>query len=92
MGMTEEGARARPNRKHRTGHVVSDAMDKTVVVEVPDTAQHGVYGKIVRRTTRYKAHDEEGLTGVGDLVRIVETRPLYKTKRCRVAEIVEKAK
>jgi small subunit ribosomal protein S17 len=90
--MTERNERMRGNRKYQTGHVVSDAMDKTVVVEVVDTAQHGIYGKIVRRSTRYKAHDEDGSSGIGDLVRIAETRPLSKSKRWRVVEIVEKAK
>jgi small subunit ribosomal protein S17 len=79
-------------RKSRTGRVVSDAMDKTVVVEVLNAAQHRTYGKIVRRTTRLKAHDEANESGVGDTVRIAETRPLSKTKRWRVIEVVERAK
>ena len=82
----------RGQRKWRSGRVVSDAMDKTAVVEVLDAAAHGIYGKIVRRTKRLKVHDEGNETGVGDLVRIAETRPLSKTKRWRVVEVVEKAK
>ena len=82
----------RGKRKARLGRVVSDAMDKTVVVEVRDSAAHSTYGKIVGRTKRLKAHDEENETGVGDTVRIAETRPLSKTKRWRVVEVVEKAK
>ena len=82
----------RGKRKYRTGRVVSDVMDKTVVVEVRTSAAHGTYTKIVRRNTKVKAHDEEGQAGVGDMVRIMETRPLSKTKRWRVVEVVEKAK
>ncbi|MGI8520369.1 MAG: 30S ribosomal protein S17 [Actinomycetota bacterium] len=82
----------RGKRKVRSGFVVSDVMNKSVVVEVRDAAQHPTYGKIVRTTTRLKAHDENGLAGVGDRVRIAETRPMSKTKRWRVVEIVEKAK
>ncbi len=79
-------------RKMLVGRVVSDAMDKTVVVEVRDAARHRTYTKIVRRTKRLKAHDEDNEAGVGDVVRIAETRPLSKSKRWRVAEIMEKAK
>ena len=86
------GPNERGKRKVRSGFVVSDVMDKSVVVEVRDAAQHPTYGKIVRTTTRLKAHDENGLAGVGDRVRIAETRPMSKTKRWRVVEIVEKAK
>lgn len=82
----------RGKRKSRVGRVVSDAMDKTVVVEVRDSAAHSTYTKIVRRNKRLKAHDEANEAGVGDTVRIAETRPLSKTKRWRVVEIVEKAK
>jgi small subunit ribosomal protein S17 len=89
MAMSEE---VRGKRKGRVGRVVSDAMDKTVVVEVRNEAAHPTYGKIVRRTKRLKAHDESNEVGVGDTVRIDETRPLSKTKRWRVVEIVEKAK
>ncbi|MBA2426971.1 MAG: 30S ribosomal protein S17 [Actinobacteria bacterium] len=81
----------RGDRKSRTGRVVSDVMDKTVVVEVRDSNAHATYGKIVRRTHRIKAHDERNEAGKGDTVRIQETRPLSKTKRWRVAEIVERA-
>ena len=97
MGTREEmndraEADARGKRKSRTGRVVSDVMDKTVVVEVRDAAAHSTYGKIVRRNRRVKAHDEANESGIGDTVRIAETRPLSKTKRWRVVEIVEKAK
>jgi small subunit ribosomal protein S17 len=79
-------------RKNRVGFVVSDKMDKTVVVSVEDTTRHPLYGKIQRSRRKYKAHDDANTCGVGDKVRIVETRPLSKTKRWRVAEIIEKAK
>ena len=91
MGMTEE-AIDRGKRKTEIGLVVSNAMDKTVVVEVRDAAAHSTYGKIVRRDKKLKAHDESNEANVGDRVRIMETRPLSKTKRWRVVEIVEKAK
>ena len=91
MAMTEETVE-RGKRKGEIGIVVSDVMDKTVVVEVRDAAAHSTYGKIVRRNKRLKAHDEANEAGVGDRVRIMETRPLSKTKRWRVIEIVEKAK
>ena len=80
------------SRKTRVGVVVSDKMDKTVVVAVQDTFRHPLYGKTQRRLTKYKAHDDANTCGVGDLVRISETRPLSKTKRWRVAEVLEKAK
>jgi len=80
------------SRKTRVGVVVSDKMDKTVVVAVRDTFRHPLYGKTQRRLTKYKAHDDASTCGVGDCVRISETRPLSKTKRWRVAEILEKAK
>ena len=82
----------RGRRKARTARVVSDKMDKTIVVEVRDAAAHRTYTKIVRRNKRLKAHDETNEAAIGDIVRIVETRPLSKTKRWRVVEIVEKAK
>jgi len=82
----------RGSRKVRTGHVISDSMDNSVVVEVREAAAHPTYGKIVRRSRRLKAHDERSEASVGDLVRIMETRPLSKTKRWRIVEIVEKAK
>ena len=85
-------AEARGNRKTRTGVVVSDKMDKTIVVEIRTRVRHPLYGKIMNRTTRLKAHDEENSCGVGDKVRIVETRKLSKDKNWRVAEIIEKAK
>ena len=79
-------------RKERVGLVVSDKMDKTVVVEITDRSTHPLYKKIVIKTKRLKAHDEENECGVGDKVRIVETRKLSKDKNWRVAEIVERAK
>jgi len=82
----------RGRRKVRTGLVVSDAMDKTVIVRISSQVKHPLYGKIVRRSTRLKAHDESNESHTGDTVRIMETRPLSKTKRWRVVEIVERAK
>lgn len=82
----------RPYRKTREGLVVSDKMDKTVVVEVEDRVKHPKYGKVLRRTKKYKAHDEQNSCGVGDRVLLMETRPTSATKRWRVAEILEKAK
>ncbi|GAB3463198.1 30S ribosomal protein S17 [Streptomonospora sediminis] len=79
-------------RKVREGYVVSDKMSKTVVVEVEDRVKHALYGKVIRRTTKYKAHDEAETCGVGDRVRLMETRPMSATKRWRVVEILEKAK
>ncbi|MDE5990265.1 MAG: 30S ribosomal protein S17 [Clostridia bacterium] len=79
-------------RKTRVGVVVSDKMDKTVVVAIKERVKHPLYGKIVNRTKTFKAHDEQNECGIGDTVRIVETRPLSKEKRWRVVEIVEKAK
>jgi small subunit ribosomal protein S17 len=79
-------------RKVRTGVVVSDAMEKTVVVRIASSVRHPMYGKIVRRSTRLKAHDAAQEARVGDTVRIMETRPLSKTKRWRVVEILERAK
>ena len=86
--MTEE----RNLRKSRVGMVVSDKMDKTVVVAIEDNVKHPVYGKIIKRTLKVHAHDESNVCGVGDKVEIMETRPLSKTKRWRVVEIIEKAK
>ena len=80
------------SRKMRVGKVVSDKMDKTVVVIVEDRVAHKTYKKIIGRTYRLKAHDENNECGVGDIVRVMETRPLSKDKRWRVVEIVEKAK
>ena len=85
-------APARKRRKVREGLVVSDKMDKTVVVEVEDRVKHPLYGKVMRRTSRLKAHDENNSCGIGDRVSIMETRPLSATKRWRVVEILEKAK
>jgi small subunit ribosomal protein S17 len=81
----------RAARKVRTGVVVSDAMEKTVVVRIASQVRHPLYGKTVRRSTKLKAHDEERSARVGDTVRIVETRPLSKSKRWRVVEVVERA-
>ena len=89
---SEESELARGYRKVREGLVVSDKMDKTVVVEVEDRVKHPKYGKVIRRTKKYKAHDGENACGVGDRVLLMETRPLSATKRWRVAEILEKAK
>ena len=79
-------------RKTRQGVVVSDKMDKTIVVAITTRVRHPLYGKIVQRTTKLKAHDEENACGIGDTVRVMETRPLSRDKRWRLAEIVEKAK
>jgi small subunit ribosomal protein S17 len=87
-----EATEARGYRKTREGYVVSDKMDKTVVVAVEDRVKHPKYGKVMRRTKKYKAHDEQNECGVGDRVLLMETRPLSATKRWRVAEILEKAK
>jgi small subunit ribosomal protein S17 len=85
-------AEHRGYRKVREGYVVSDKMDKTVVVAVEDRVKHPKYGKVMRRTKKYQAHDEQNECGVGDRVLLMETRPLSATKRWRVAEILEKAK
>lgn len=85
-------ADARGYRKARRGYVVSDKMDKTIVVEVEDRVKHPLYGKVIRRTSKVKAHDESNSAGIGDLVVINETRPLSATKRWRLVEILEKAK
>jgi small subunit ribosomal protein S17 len=79
-------------RKVRQGTVLSDKMDKTVVVLVEDRVKHSLYGKVLRRTSRLKAHDEQNQCGIGDRVLVMETRPLSATKRWRVVEILEKAK
>ena len=81
-----------PGRKERRGIVVSDAMDKTIVVRIDVAQKHERYGKVVRRSTKLHVHDEQNAAGVGDLVRVVETRPLSATKRWRLLEILEKAK
>lgn len=85
--MTERG-----QRKVRTGVVVSDAMNKTVVVKIEQTMRHPLYGKIYRRDTKLYAHDDDNAAKVGDRVRVVETRPLSKSKRWRVVEVLERAK
>jgi len=82
----------RSARKVRIGRVVSDRMDKTVVVAVETLVRHPLYGKIMRRTTKFKAHDEENAASEGDVVEIMETRPLSREKRWRMSRIVEKAK
>ena len=79
-------------RKTRVGIVVSNKMDKTIVVAVQDNVKHAVYGKIIKRTTKFHAHDEKNECSIGDKVEIMETRPLSKTKRWRLVEIIEKAK
>ena len=83
---------ARGRRKTREGLVLSDKMDKTVVVEVEDRVKHALYGKVIRRTNKLKAHDETNQVGVGDRVLIMETRPTSATKRWRVVEVLERAK
>ncbi|TIC81891.1 30S ribosomal protein S17 [Nocardioides sp. GY 10127] len=82
----------RNSRKTREGIVVSDKMDKTVVVTVEDRVKHALYGKVMRRTSKLKAHDEANECGIGDRVLLMETRPLSATKRWRVVEVLEKAK
>ena len=82
----------RSMRKEREGYVVSDKMDKTVVAAVEDRFKHPLYGKVVRRTSKLKAHDEANECGIGDRVLLMETRPLSATKRWRVVEVLEKAK
>ena len=82
----------RSSRKVRDGYVISDKMDKTIVVAIEDRVKHRLYGKNVRQTSRLKAHDEENSATVGDRVRVMETRPLSATKRWRLIEILEKAK
>ena len=86
--MTEE----RNLRKTRVGYVVSDKMDKTVVIAIEDNVKHPVYGKIIKRTLKVHAHDEANECGIGDKVEIMETRPLSKTKRWRIVRVIEKAK
>ncbi len=93
--MTEQSAAnqgERTARKVREGLVVSDKMDKTVVVAVEDRVKHALYGKVLRQTSRLKAHDEQNECGIGDRVLIMETRPLSATKRWRLVEVLEKAK
>ena len=92
MTETVESAARTADRKVREGLVVSDKMDKTVVVAVEDRVKHPLYGKVIRRTSKLKAHDENNVAGVGDRVLLMETRPLSASKRWRVVEILEKAK
>jgi small subunit ribosomal protein S17 len=87
-----ESTTERNTRKTREGLVVSDKMDKTVVVSVEDRVKHPLYGKVLRRTSKLKAHDEQNECGTGDRVLIMETRPLSATKRWRVVQVLEKAK
>ncbi len=89
---SENTSEQRNTRKVREGLVVSDKMDKTVVVSVEDRVKHALYGKVMRRTSKLKAHDEQNECGIGDRVLLMETRPLSATKRWRVVEILERAK
>ncbi len=89
---TVSNEQARNYRKIREGLVVSDKMEKTIIVSVEDRVKHALYGKVLRRTSKLKAHDEQNQCGVGDRVLIQETRPLSATKRWRVVEVLEKAK
>ena len=79
-------------RKTRTGKVISNKMDKTIVVAIEDNVRHALYGKIVKRTYKLKAHDEENTCNIGDTVKVMETRPLSKDKRWRLVEVIERAK
>ncbi len=88
----EENKQERNLRKTRVGKVVSDKMDKTIVVAIEDHVKHPLYKKIVKKTYKLKAHDEKNECGIGDTVKVMETRPLSKDKRWRLVEIVEKAK
>lgn len=92
MSETNVNEVERTRRKVREGLVVSDKMDKTVVVAVEDRVKHPLYGKVMRRSSKLKAHDEQNACGIGDRVLLMETRPLSATKRWRVVEILEKAK
>lgn len=83
---------SRGMRKTRVGTVVSDKMDKTIVVAIKTRVRHPLYGKIINRTTKLKAHDEQNTCGIGDKVRVMETRPLSREKRWRLVEVIEKAK
>ena len=91
-GTTEATAPVRNQRKVRVGIVTSDKMDKTITVAVERRLQHPLYGKFIKRHSKFHAHDENNVCGIGDLVRIMETRPLSKLKRWRLVEILEKAK
>jgi small subunit ribosomal protein S17 len=87
-----QATQTRGSRKVRQGYVVSNKMDKTIVVELEDRHRHPLYGKIIRTSSKVKAHDENGTAGVGDLVQLMETRPLSKTKHWRLVEVLERAK
>ncbi|RRD45652.1 30S ribosomal protein S17 [Tessaracoccus sp. OH4464_COT-324] len=87
-----ESTKERGRRKVLTGIVVSDKMDKTIVVKVEDRVKHPLYGKVMTKSSKVKAHDEENSAGIGDLVRVMETRPLSAQKRWRLVSIVERAK
>ena len=89
---TGPGLAGRGYRKVREGLVVSDKMEKTIVVEVEDRVKHPLYAKVIRRTTKLKVHDEQNVAGIGDRVQIMETRPTSATKRWRLVQVVEKAK
>ena len=88
----ESAAAERNTRKTVRGYVVSDKMQKTIVVEVEERMKHRLYGKVLRKSVKYKVHDEENSAGIGDLVLVAETRPLSAAKRWRLVEIVERAK
>jgi small subunit ribosomal protein S17 len=90
--VNEAAAQHRNYRKTRRGYVTSDKMEKTITVLVEDRVKHPLYGKVLRRSTKIKAHDEQNTAGIGDLVLIAETRPLSASKRWRLVEILEKAK
>ena len=89
---TGPGLAGRGYRKVREGLVVSDKMAKTIVVEVEDRVKHALYGKVIRRTSKLKVHDEQNVAGIGDRVQIMETRPMSATKRWRLVQVIEKAK
>ncbi|BDT94206.1 30S ribosomal protein S17 [Streptomyces gardneri] len=90
--MSDKVEGQRGTRKVRVGYVVSDKMNKTIVVELEDRNRHPLYGKIIRTTSKVKAHDENEIAGIGDRVQLMETRPLSATKRWRLVEVLEKAK
>ena len=89
---TTDTTEHRAYRKTRRGYVTSDKMDKTITVEIEDRVKHPLYGKVLRRTSKIKAHDEANTAAIGDLVVVMETRPLSASKRWRLVEVVEKAK
>ncbi|MGN2641661.1 30S ribosomal protein S17 [Nocardia takedensis] len=90
--MSDKTKEERGSRKVRSGYVVSDKMNKTIVVELEDRHRHPLYGKIIRTTSKVKAHDENEIAGIGDRVQLMETRPLSATKRWRLVEVLERAK